>query len=206
MFPSFAFLIAAAALAFVPGPGIAYVVARTVAGGRAEGIASSVGTAFGGMVHVLASAFGLSLLIAESPMLYASIKYLGAAYLLYLGIRILLTRPSATDVPTVQKAGAIKAWRDGIVVEALNVKTAMFFIAFIPQFVSPDHPFVAQFVMLGCVCVALNTSADLIAVVAASRFLASGEARVKRERLLSRVSGTIMVMLGLFVALGDKYG
>jgi threonine/homoserine/homoserine lactone efflux protein len=199
MLPSISFLLAATALAIVPGPGIAYVVARTVAGGRAEGIASSVGTAGGGMVHVVLSALGLSLLIAESSVLYSAIKYLGAAYLLYLGLKILLARPKATDVPHLARAGAKKAFRDGIVVEALNVKTAMFFIAFIPQFVSPAHAFAPQFILLGSICVLLNTSADLVAVFAASRFLAS-DAKARRERLLSRVSGVVMIALGLFVA------
>lgn len=199
MLPSISFLLAATALAIVPGPGIAYVVARTVAGGRAEGIASSVGTAGGGMVHVVLSALGLSLLIAESPVLYSAIKYLGAAYLLYLGLKILLARPKATDVPHLARAGAKKAFRDGIVVEALNVKTAMFFIAFIPQFVLPGHAFAPQFILLGTICVLLNTSADLVAVFAASRFLAS-DAKARRERLLSRVSGVVMIALGLFVA------
>jgi len=199
MLPSISFLLAATALAIVPGPGIAYVVARTVAGGRAEGIASSVGTAGGGMVHVVLSALGLSLLIAESSVLYSAIKYLGAAYLLYLGLKILLARPKATDVPRLARAGAKKAFRDGIVVEAFNVKTAMFFIAFIPQFVSPAHAFAPQFILLGSICVLLNTSADLVAVFAASRFLAS-DAKARRERLLSRVSGVVMIALGLFVA------
>ena len=199
MLPSISFLLAATALAIVPGPGIAYVVARTVAGGRAEGVASSVGTAGGGMVHVVLSALGLSLLIAESSVLYSAIKYLGAAYLLYLGLKILLARPKATDVPHLARAGAKKAFRDGIVVEALNVKTAMFFIAFIPQFVSPAHAFAPQFILLGSICVLLNTSADLVAVFAASRFLAS-DAKARRERLLSRVSGVVMIALGLFVA------
>jgi len=199
MLPSISFLLAATALAIVPGPGIAYVVARTVAGGRAEGIASSVGTAGGGMVHVVLSALGLSLLIAESSVLYSAIKYLGAAYLLYLGLKILLARPKATDVPHLARAGAKKAFRDGIVVEALNVKTAMFFIAFIPQFVLPGHAFAPQFILLGTICVLLNTSADLVAVFAASRFLAS-DAKARRERLLSRVSGVVMIALGLFVA------
>ena len=84
--------LAAALLAITPGPGIAYVVARTVAGGKAEGIASSLGTALGGMVHVLAAALGLSLLIAQSALAYALVQYLGAAYLLYLGIRLLTAR------------------------------------------------------------------------------------------------------------------
>ena len=88
-----AFLLAAAVLAITPGPGIAYVVARTVAGGRTEGLASCVGTAIGGLVHVLAAAAGLSLIIAQSATAFSVIKYLGATYLVYLGIRILRSKP-----------------------------------------------------------------------------------------------------------------
>ena len=196
MLPSISFLLAATALAIVPGPGIAYVVARTVAGGRAEGIASSVGTAGGGMVHVVLSALGLSLLIAESSVLYSAIKYLGAAYLLYLGLKILLARPKATDVPHLARAGAKKAFRDGIVVEALNVKTAMFFIAFIPQFVDPAHHVVQQFALLGFISVALNTAADIIYVFIAARLRSGIRARPQLLRRVRQVSGTIMCSLG----------
>ncbi|WP_036140711.1 LysE family translocator [Luteibacter sp. 9135] len=206
MIPSLAFLLAALALAVVPGPGLAYVVARTVAGGRGEGVASSFGTAAGGMVHVVLSALGLSVVIATSPGLYALIKYLGAAYLLYLGVRILLTRTSPDVAPELAREGAGKAFRDGVVVEALNIKTAMFFIAFIPPFVSPAHPFALQFVILGCLCVAMNTCADLVAVMAASHFLAAGEARASRERVLAGVSGAVMISLGLWLAFSTVRG
>lgn len=206
MIPSLAFLLAALALAVVPGPGLAYVVARTVAGGRGEGVASSFGTAAGGMVHVVLSALGLSVVIATSPGLYTLIKYLGAAYLLYLGVRILLTGASQDAAPGLAREGAGKAFRDGILVEALNIKTAMFFIAFIPPFVSPAHPFALQFVILGCLCVAMNTCADLVAVMAASRFLAAGEARASRERVLAGVSGAVMIGLGLWLAFSTVRG
>lgn len=198
MLPSMTFLLAAAVLAMIPGPGIAYVVARTVAGGRREGIASSLGTAIGGMAHVLAGALGLSLLIAGSTLAYAMVKYLGAVYLVYLGVRT-WSANTATVAPRLHGDGTGKALRDGIVVELLNVKTAMFFLAFIPQFVSIGHALAPQFIMLGATCVLLNTMADLVAVFAASRFVASGVA--SRERLLSRLSGGTMLLLGILVAL-----
>lgn len=204
MLPSIAFLFAAILLAITPGPGIAYVVARTVAGGRAEGIGSCIGTAVGGMVHVLAATLGLSLLIAQSALAYSIVKYLGAAYLIYLGIKILTSRAPATDLPKVQRAGASKALKDGIVVEVLNVKTAMFFLAFIPQFVSAGYALAPQFIMLGTICVVLNTTVDLLAVVAASRFVASSTAKATRERVLSRLSGVTMLCLGIFVAAANK--
>jgi threonine/homoserine/homoserine lactone efflux protein len=144
--------------------------------------------------------------VATSPGLYALIKYLGAAYLLYLGVRILMTRTSPDVAPEPAREGPGKAFRDGVVVEALNIKTAMFFVAFIPPFVSPTHPFALQFVILGCLCVAMNTCADLVAVMAASRFLAAGEARASRERLLAGVSGVVMIALGLWLAFSTVRG
>jgi threonine/homoserine/homoserine lactone efflux protein len=206
MVPSVAFLGAASLLAVTPGPGITYVVARTVSGGRAEGIASCFGTTIGGLFHILAAAFGLSLIVARSATAFAVIKYLGAAYLIYLGIRTLTSRSTPAEVPTIPRVGRRKALRDGILVEGLNVKTAMFFLAFIPQFVSTDQPLAQQFVLLGSICVALNTFADLLAVLLAHRLVVSGKARRARERLLTRASGVTMLGLGCYLALVRRDG
>lgn len=198
------FLIAAVVLAVTPGPGIAYVVARTVAGGRAEGLASCLGTALGGLVHVLAAALGLSLLIAQSATAFNLLKYLGAAYLVYLGLRILLRKPQPAQAPSLQAQGVRRALMEGAVVEALNVKTALFFLAFLPQFVSPHEPLTGQLVVLGSICVTLNTGVDVVAVLLAHRLLQSDTARVARERLMTRVSGVTMVGLGAFLALARR--
>jgi threonine/homoserine/homoserine lactone efflux protein len=195
-----AFFLAASLLAITPGPGIAYVVARTVAGGRSEGLASCLGTALGGMVHVIALAFGLSAVLAQSALAFSVVKYLGAAYLIYLGIRLLRTRQPASALPEANRSGEVSAFRDGIVVEALNVKTAIFFLAFLPQFVSVSEALAPQLVLLGSVCVFLNTLVDVIAVFGASRFLRSSPARAARERLLTRASGFTMVGLGIYLA------
>lgn len=199
-----AFAIAAVVLAITPGPGIAYVVARTVAGGRSEGLASCLGTGIGGMLHVLAAALGLSLLVAQSAVAFNVVKYLGAAYLVYLGIRLLLRRDQALPVGPVVSQGARRALFEGVVVEALNVKTALFFLAFLPQFVSPGDPFVPQLALLGSICVALNTLVDVIAVFAADRLLKSGAARSARARLLTRMSGMTMLGLGGYLALARR--
>ena len=197
----FAFLLAAVVLAITPGPGIAYVVARTVAGGRREGLASCFGTGIGGMLHVLAAALGLSLIVARSAMAFNLVKYLGAAYLVYLGIRLLLRKDQDLEVKPVAAQGARRALFEGILVEALNVKTALFFVAFLPQFVSSSEPLVPQLVLLGSICVALNTLVDVVAVFAAARLLESGVARAARARLLTRVSGATMLGLGAYLAL-----
>jgi threonine/homoserine/homoserine lactone efflux protein len=199
-----AFGIAAVVLALTPGPGIAYVVARTVAGGRSEGLASCFGTGLGGMLHVLAAALGLSLLVAQSAAAFDLVKYLGAAYLVYLGIRMLAGKEHAFPIAPAAPQGARRALLEGIVVEALNVKTALFFLAFLPQFASPGAPLAPQLMLLGSICVALNTLVDVIAVFGADRLLESGPARAARARLLTRASGLTMVGLGAWLAFARR--
>lgn len=199
-----AFAIAAGVLAITPGPGIAYVLARTVAGGRAEGLASCFGTGIGGMLHVFAAALGLTLIISQSALAFSLVKYLGAAYLVYMGIRLLLRKDQALTVAHVTTQGARRSLCEGIIVEALNVKTALFFLAFLPQFVSPGEPMVPQLVILGSICVALNTTVDVMAVFAAERLLKSGVARAARARLLTKVSGVTMLGLGASLALAGR--
>jgi len=199
-----AFAIAAVILAITPGPGIAYVVARTVAGGRSEGLASCFGTGIGGMLHVLASALGLSLIVAQSAVAFNLFKYLGAAYLVYLGIRLLLRSDQVFTVEPVASHGVRRAFFEGIVVEALNVKTALFFLAFLPQFVSPGEPLLLQLVVLGSICVALNTLVDVVAVFAADRLLKSTAVRAARARFLTRMSGATMLGLGAYLALARR--
>ena len=202
-----AFLLTAIVLAITPGPGIAYVVARTVAGGRREGLASCLGTGIGGLLHVAAAALGLSLLVAQSATAFGLVKYLGAAYLVYLGIRLLLRQdppPAIGAVGAVAAQGARRALVEGIAVEALNVKTALFFLAFLPQFTTPAEPLVPQLVLLGSICVALNTLVDVVAVLGAARLLRSGPARAARARLLTRASGVTMLGLGGFLALARR--
>lgn len=199
-----AFLVAAVILAITPGPGIAYVVARTVAGGRAEGLASCFGTGLGGMLHVIAAALGLSLLVAQSAVAFSVVKYLGAAYLVYLGLRLLLRKAEAVRIDRLPSQGFRRALAEGVVVEALNVKTALFFLAFLPQFVSPGELLIPQLVLLGSICVTLNTLVDVAAVFAADRLLQSGAAREARARLLTRASGVTMLGLGAYLALARR--
>jgi threonine/homoserine/homoserine lactone efflux protein len=195
------FLAAAFALAITPGPGIAYVVARTVSGGRAEGFASTAGTAVGGLAHVLAAALGISVLIAKSATAFAVVKYVGAAYLIYLGVRALRARTHRVAIDEVTSVGSTRAFAEGVAVEVLNVKTAMFFLAFIPQFVDPAHALIPQFVFLGSICVVLNTAADVVAVVFAAKLLDRSQSKQSQSRVLNLVSGTTMLALGAYVAL-----
>ena len=199
MLPSIAFLLAALVLAVTPGPGIAYVVARTAAGGRAEGLASCVGTGLGGLFHVCAAALGLSVLLAQSAMAFTVVKYVGAAYLVYLGVRLLLVKAPVV-VGAVVPGGARRALLEGVLVEALNVKTALFFLAFLPQFLVSGSAPVPQLVVMGTICVLLNTLVDVGAVLGAARLLQAGHTARRRARLLNKVSGVTLVGLGLYVA------
>ncbi|MBK8767157.1 MAG: LysE family translocator [Burkholderiaceae bacterium] len=198
------FLLAALVLAITPGPGIAYVVARTVAGGRTEGLASCLGTGLGGLLHVLAAALGLSILVAQSAAAFTVVKYLGAAYLIYLGIRLLRREATGVARPAVRAMGARRALLEGVLVEALNVKTALFFLAFLPQFTLPAAPLVPQLVLLGAICVGLNTLVDVVAVFAADRLIRSDTTRAARARLLNRASGVTLIGLGSILALARR--
>jgi len=199
MLPSIAFLIAALVLAVTPGPGIAYVVARTAAGGRAEGLASCVGTGLGGLFHVCAAALGLSVLLAQSATAFTVVKYVGAAYLVYLGVRLLLVK-APVAVGAVVPGGARRALLEGVLVEALNVKTALFFLAFLPQFLVGGNAPVPQLVVMGTICVLLNTLVDVGTVFGAARLLQAGHSARRRASLLNKVSGVTLVGLGLYVA------
>jgi threonine/homoserine/homoserine lactone efflux protein len=199
------FAIAAFILAITPGPGLAYVVAKTVSSGRTEGLASCIGTAMGGLVHVLAAAFGLSLVIAKSAVAFNAIKFIGAAYLVFLGIRLLMRKHEVTQVGDVAAQGCGHAMIEGVMVEAMNVKTALFFLAFLPQFVSPASAMTGQLALLGSICVALNTLVDVVAVFTAERLLASESLRTARARLLTRISGATMIGLGAFLAAAKRH-
>ena len=201
---------AAFLLAVTPGPGIFYVAARTLAGGRAEGTASSFGTGLGGMVHVLAGSLGVSAIVLASAELFTALKLLGAAYLVWLGFRTF--QAARREAATVLSGGAVvppvgprRAFREGVLVEALNPKTAAFFLAFIPQFVDPGAGHVAlQFVVLGSVSVTLNTLADIVVAFAAGGIRDGAAARPGLIRRLRGASGGAMVALGVGLALAKR--
>jgi len=198
----FLFFIAALVLAATPGPGIFYVLARTLAGGRREGILSSLGTFAGGLVHVFAAALGISAILAASAVAFHTVKYAGAAYLVWLGIRMIRTRNA--ELPTEAFAPSRGAFGQGIVTEVLNPKTALFFLSFIPQFISPQlgHIFL-QFLIFGAVSVTLNTTADLLVVTLAVPLGHKLKANATFRRRQRVASGLGMIGLGAYVALTD---
>ncbi|MES2711724.1 MAG: LysE family translocator [Pseudomonadota bacterium] len=199
---------AALLLAVTPGPGLFYVAARTLAGGRAEGVASSFGTGLGGMVHVLAGSLGISAIILASAELFTVLKLTGAAYLVWLGIRTIQLAGRDGAVAVAYGAAAIgvrRAFREGVLVEALNPKTAAFFLAFVPQFLDPGAgPVALQFLVLGFISVTLNTLADIVVAVAASGIRDGAAARPRLIRRLRQGSGAAIIALGAGLALAQR--
>jgi threonine/homoserine/homoserine lactone efflux protein len=196
-----AFLAAAVVLAAIPGPGMLYVLARTLAHGRGAGLRSTLGTAAGGLGHVVAAAVGLSALLMTSALAFSAVKYAGAAYLIWLGVRTLagLREP----VEEVSGSGG-PAFRQGMLTELLNPKTALFFLTFLPQFVQPERgPVAPQLLALGCISVALNSSADVVVAALGGRIRTALSPRWWRRQRLA--AGCTLIALGGFAAAGNRH-
>lgn len=198
------FLTAAIVLAVSPGPGMLYVLARSLRGGRRAGLASSLGTALGGFVHVVAAAFGLSVILATSATAFTVVKYAGAAYLIYLGVRAIVAGKEATGEAPGANGAAWIAFRQGVTTEAFNPKTALFFLSFLPQFINREAAAIPQFLLLGTISVVLNTSADVVVSLLAGP-IGSKLRRSPRLRTGQRfASGGALVGLGLYVAVSGE--
>lgn len=198
------FFAAALILAITPGPGIFYVLARSLAGGKREGIQSSLGTFVGGLFHVFAAALGISAVLAASAVAFHTVKYAGAAYLVWLGIRMIRTRNAEMTVESSAPSQG-GAFRQGIFTEALNPKTALFFLSFIPQFIAPGRGQVfLQFIVLGAISVALNTAADLVVVALAAPLERRLRSSIRFRRNQRVASGLGMIGLGAYVAFADS--
>jgi len=200
------FLLAATLLAVAPGPGMLYVLARTLAGGKREGVLSSLGTFFGGLVHVVAAATGLSLVLATSATAFAVVKYAGAGYLVFLGLRMILDARSDADFSLPAAGPRRNPFWQGIATEVLNPKTALFFLAFIPQFVSRGHGSVLwQFLILGTISVTLNTTCDLLVTLLAAPLGARLRSSAVWRRRQRTLTGLTLIGLGAYVAVGDTH-
>jgi threonine/homoserine/homoserine lactone efflux protein len=196
------FCLAATALIVIPGPAVLYIVAQSVGHGRRAGLVSASGVASGGMVHVLAAAIGLSGLLLSSATLFSVVKFAGAGYLIYLGARRLLGLEASALVAPTEGRSRRQLFRDGAVVNILNPKTALFFYAFLPQFLDPDKGAVAvQALVLGALFVTIALASDSLWALAsgsAADWLKARPIAVTVERW---VSGTVLIGLGTAAAL-----
>ena len=197
------FAAASLALAVVPGPAVLYIVAQSVPGGRRAGAVSALGIATGGLFHVMAAVVGLSAILAASAEAFTVVKLLGAAYLGWLGIRTLMSRDERIGGrPAEATLGS--TYRRGVVVNVLNPKTALFFLAFLPQFVDPDGSTRGQLAVLGVLFVVIALASDLVWALLAG----TAGTMLRRSRTFLRiqryVSGTIFVGLGALAATAGR--
>lgn len=199
------FLLAAFVVIVIPGPSVFYIVARSLDQGRAAGIVSTLGVGAGALFHVAAAGLGLSAVLASSAVAFNTIKYLGAAYLVYLGLRRILHPQEDAPKETRRRQTRRRMFSEGLLVNLLNPKTALFFFAFLPQFVEPSlGPVSVQVMVLGCLFVAIGILSDGVYALLAGG-LGDWFRTSARLPLLQRyLSGGVYIALGVATAVSDS--
>jgi threonine/homoserine/homoserine lactone efflux protein len=199
-----AFLAATAVFAYMPGPALLYAAAQTVSRGRGAGLMAAFGIHLGGYAHVVAAAAGLAVLFHAVPVLYTLVKLAGAAYLVWLGVRLIRQAGKASGaLPQVEAKSRGSAFLESVAVEVLNPKTALFFLAFLPQFTDPAAalPIWAQLLLLGTIVNLMFSSADLICVLLAGAAIERLRRSSRAQRIARRTGGAILIGLGANLAL-----
>jgi threonine/homoserine/homoserine lactone efflux protein len=200
-----AFMTASLILALTPGPAVVYILARTLSQGRASGLASVAGVALGNLGNAVGAALGLAALFAVSSAAFTVVKWAGAAYLVYMGVRMLRSAKhsvaATTPVPAMKRS---RIFRDGFVVALLNPKTALFFAAFLPQFMSANAPHLPQSLALGGMFCAVAACTDLSYVLAASLIAPRLGALGTHARWGTRAAVASFIGLGLLTAFSGK--
>ena len=203
-----AFTVAALIMNISPGPSNLYVVARAIAQGTKAGVVAAMGLAVGSMVHVIATVLGLSVVFSQFPALYTTVKLVGAAYLIYLGVSYWKTKRSDADISVKpMKAKPLSSvFKESIIVEVTNPKTALFFIALLPQFVVPESgPVALQLLILGIIVTLSALPCDMLVAFSSSK---ASDWLLKNERaqiIQERISGSILFGLGAFIV-ADEVG
>jgi threonine/homoserine/homoserine lactone efflux protein len=197
------FVVASLILAITPGPGVVYIVTRTLSQGRKAGFASVGGIAAGSLGNAAVASIGLAAVFALSAAVFAVVKLAGAGYLIYLGIRALRTQPAAETKEIIRPVSTIRLLRDGFFVALLNPKTALFFAALLPQFIDPDGSALAQSLILGCVFVAIALCTDSLYALTASILAARIRRRAAWQLYGRSLSAATYVGLGIFTALAS---
>jgi len=195
---------AALILLAIPGPAVLYIIATSVEGGRRQGLLSVAGVHVGSLVHVAAACAGLSALIVSSAIAFSTVKYVGAAYLVFIGIKKWLEKDELPDLPARPPRSGARVFTQGVIVNILNPKTALFFLAFLPQFVDPDGSTRGQLAVLGLTFVLIALASDLVWALVAGT--AGGVLRRSRTflRIQRYVSGTIFLGLGALAATAGR--
>jgi len=201
------FFAAAIALNLSPGPDLIFILSRTFTGGKAVGLASSAGVCTGALVHVGAAALGISAILATSVTAFNIVKYIGAVYLVYVGIKNLRYAGASLDVPTefTQHISPWSAFKQGMLVDILNPKVAIFFMAFLPQFVRSEFASVSvQLLGLGILVILIGFPIECLFVLLASRIAHLLQNNISISKWLDRFLGSILIGLGVKLALYEK--
>lgn len=196
------FCIASIVLVITPGPNMFYIISRSVGQGRKEGIVSALGVDSGSLVHIGASAIGLSALLVSSALAFTIVKYLGASYLIYLGVNILLERTTATNVETLKYSSLWKIYRQGFITNVLNPKAAIFFLSFFPQFVDVSRgSVIMQILVLGAIFVLIGIAIDLIIASLAGMVGDYLKESIRFWKTQRWFTGSVLIALGVSTAL-----
>ena len=199
------FMAATLALNVTPGPSIAYVMSRSFGQGRPAGLVSAVGLGTGSLLHALGATLGLSAVVAYSPIAYAVVKYLGAAYLVYLGVGFLRQRTVLLADTVLPRLSLSRVYWQGVLTEILNPKIALFFLSFLPQFVDPTRGSVAgQTLFFGLMFHVTGVPINMLVAVAGSAIAASFARNPLLERIRRWLSGTMLIGLGVRLALSER--
>jgi len=201
------FIIATFGFAFSPGPGMFYMSIQTMARGRRAGWLSAAGFHLGAYVHIFLAAFGVTVLLQSLPFLFSALKLAGAAYLMWMGVKIIFDRESRITVTKqVSPPSARQAFKDSLTVELLNPKTALFFLAFLPQFASPEAtaPIWAQIVILGACANVMFSATDAICILFSERLAVWTSTSRGMARIGRQIGGSVFVGMGLHLALKNR--
>ena len=201
------FFLASAIFAYMPGPAMLYATAQTIGGGKRAGWMAALGIHVGGYVHVAAAAFGLAILFKAVPSIYVALKLVGAAYLVWLGISLFRTRVETADSADITATKSpSKAFVASVMVEVFNPKTALFFLAFLPQFTDPAtaFPVWAQLLILGTIVNIMFSSADVVCVLLSTQMMDLLNRSQSANRLVQRLGGTLLVGLGVNLAISRQ--
>lgn len=196
------FLAAAAVFAYLPGPATLYTAAQTVARGRRAGFMAALGLHVGGYAHVILATFGLAALLTAVPTAYMAMKIGGAIYLIWLGVKLIVSPEGAPKVEGGRSRSARRAFVDSMIVEALNPKVALFYVAFLPQFVDPSAAMAiwAQFLILGVIVNFMFSSADVVVVLLSDRIMAKARSSTALVEWAQRGAGAALCGLGVTLA------
>jgi RhtB (resistance to homoserine/threonine) family protein len=201
------FVLTGVLLNLTPGNDTIFILSKSIAQGRKAGIMSVLGIATGSLVHTTLAALGLSVIIAKSVLLFTIIKYAGAAYLLYMGYKMITDKSKLDTVitATTQKINLIKIYRDAVLTNVLNPKVAMFFIAFLPQFIDPHYQnSIIPFMLLGITFTITGTTWCLILANFSSYLFSKLRGNQKFSSYLNKVCGAVLIALGIKIALTSK--